>query len=467
MYRTGDLVAWNADGELDYRGRTDFQVKIRGFRIELGEIEAVLGSHPDVGTTVTVGRENQAGATVLVSYVVAAPGRDVDVDSLLRWASHSLPTHMVPTTFMVLDDIPLTAIGKLDRAALPAPELATRTYRAPDTAVEHTVCDIFADILRLDRVGMDDHFFELGGTSLSATRLSTQLGAATAATVPVTWIFTTPTPAGIVAALRAEGADSAGTDAAFDVLLPLRTEGTGEPLFCVHPISGIAWSFSGLAAHLDRPLYGLQSPALSSVEPLPDSIEEWALLYLKEIRAVQPEGPYHLLGWSLGGVIAHAMAVQLQEDGEDVAVLAMLDSTLSSASTAVATPATAADLLGGFVGADEVDLTEPVDLHQLARTLFERSAPQTPLDPARIDRIVDAAITSLTLDAAYHPRRFDGTITYFTAAQDDPTGTAGASSWDQAVTGSVDNHPVDATHWRMTEDRALAVIADTVRQKLG
>ncbi|WKG12614.1 amino acid adenylation domain-containing protein [Nocardia sp. PE-7] len=467
LYRTGDLAAWNGHGELEYRGRTDFQLKIRGFRIELEEIDAVLGSHPDVGATVTVGRENQTGATVLVSYVVAAHGREIDVDSLVRWASQSLPTHMVPTTIMVLDDIPLTAIGKLDRAALPAPELATRTYRAPNTAVEHTVCDIFADILHLDRVGMDDHFFELGGTSLSATRLSAQLGAATAATVPVTWIFTTPTPAGIVAALRAEGTDSAGTDAAFDVLLPLRAEGTGEPLFCIHPISGIAWSFSGLAAHLDRPLYGLQSPALSAVEPLPDSIEEWALLYLKEIRAVQPEGPYHLLGWSLGGVIAHAMAVQLQEDGEDVAVLAMLDSTLSSASTAVAAPATAADLLGGFVGADEVDLTESVDPHQLARTLFEHSAPQTPLDPARIDRIVDAAITSVTLDAAYRPRRFDGTITYFTATRDDPTGTAGASSWDQAVTVSVDNHPVDATHWRMTEDRALAVIAEAVRQKLG
>ncbi|MFC9660091.1 amino acid adenylation domain-containing protein [Nocardia sp. NPDC127606] len=467
LYRTGDLAAWRADGELEYRGRTDFQLKIRGFRIELAEIDAVLASHPDVGFAVTVGRENQAGETVLVSYVVAAPDREIDRDSLARWAAQSLPTHMVPATIMVLGVVPLTHTGKLDRAALPAPELATREYRAPDTALEHTVAAIFADILRLDRVGMDDHFFELGGTSLSATRLSTQLGTATAATVPVTWIFTTPTPAGIVAALRAAGTDSAGTDAAFDVLLPLRTEGSGEPLFCVHPISGIAWSFSGLAAHLDRPLYGLQSPALSSSEPLPDSIEEWALRYLKEIRAVQAEGPYHLLGWSLGGVIAHAMAVQLQEDGEEVAVLAMLDSTLSSASTAVATTVTAADLLGGFAGAEQVNFADPVDIHHLARTLFELSAPQAVVDPSRIDRIVDAAITSVALDAAYHPRRFDGAITYFTAAHSDPTGTTGASSWAEAVTGAVDNHAVDATHWRMTEDRALAVIADRLRKELG
>ncbi len=459
LYRTGDLAAWNADGELEYRGRTDFQLKIRGYRIELQEIDTVLTTHPDVSFAVTMGRENQAGATVLVSYVVATPGHDANVDSLGQWAARALPTHMVPTTIMVLDEVPLTHIGKLDRVALPAPELATRTYRAPDTAVEHTVCDIFAEILHLDRVGMDDHFFELGGTSLSATRLSAQLGTATAATIPVTWIFSTPTPAGIVAALRA---DSTGTDAAFDVLLPLRTEGTGAPLFCVHPISGLAWSFSGLAAHLDRPLYGLQSPALSSTDPLPDSIEEWALLYLKHVRAVQPEGPYHLLGWSLGGVIAHAMAVQLQEDGAEVAMLAMLDSTLASASTAIATTVTAADLLGGFAGDEH--LAEPVDVGQLARTLCELSAPQAALDPARVDRIVDAAITSVALDAAYRPRRFDGTITYFTAAHDDPTGANGASSWTDATTGPVRNHPVAATHWRMTEEHALAAISAVLRE---
>ncbi|MFF2083373.1 amino acid adenylation domain-containing protein [Nocardia sp. NPDC058176] len=468
LYRTGDLAAWNTDGELEYRGRTDFQLKIRGFRIELEEIDAVLAGHPTVGFAVTVGRENQSGAMVLVSYVVAERGEEPDADTLREWAGHHLPSHMVPATIMILDQVPLTHVGKLDRAALPAPELATRTYRPPTTPIEHTVCDIFAEVLRLDRVGTDDHFFELGGTSLSATRLSAQLGEALARPVPVTWIFTAPTPAGIVAALRADGADGAGTDAAFDILLPLRPTGTREPLFCVHPISGVAWSFSGLAAHLDpdRPLYGLQSPALSSAEPLPDSIEEWALLYLKQIRAIQPEGPYHLLGWSLGGVLAHAMAVQLQEDGEQVALLAMLDSTLSTAAPALATTVTAADLLGGFAGDQAADLAQHTDPRELARTLVEQAAPGSSLDPARIDRIVDAAITSADLDAAYRPRPYDGDLAYFTAAADDPTATTAASSWTTAITGSIHNHPVDATHWRMTDPTALAAIAAVLREWL-
>ncbi|MFC6010320.1 amino acid adenylation domain-containing protein [Nocardia lasii] len=437
LYRTGDLAAWNSHGELDYRGRTDFQIKIRGYRIEPEEIDAVLTTHPEVTTAVTIGRETRTGDTVLVSYVVAT----TTVEALTDRARRTLPTHMVPATIMILDRLPLTPTGKLDRAALPAPELATRTYRAPATAIERTVCDVFADVLHLDRVGMDDHFFELGGTSLTATRLSTQLATATATAVPITTIFTTPTPAGILTALRTRGTDRAGTDVAFDILLPIRPTGTGAPLFCLHPVSGIAWSFSGLAAHLDRPLYGLQSPALSSTDPLPDSIEQWARLYLEHIRAVQPEGPYHLLGWSLGGVLAHAIAVQLQEDGEQVATLAMLDSTLSSAATALPTVATTADLLGGFADSTTEGL----------------------LDQHLLDRLLAAATTSLTLDAAYHPRPFDGTLTYFTAAADDPTGTHGATSWSAAVSGDIDNHLVEATHWRMTEDRVLTVIAEVLR----
>ncbi|KAF0846967.1 amino acid adenylation domain-containing protein [Nocardia caishijiensis] len=456
MYRTGDLASWTADGELEYRGRTDFQTKIRGFRIELTEIDTVLTEHPDVSSAVTLGHVTRTGETVLVSYVVPAQGKSIVVERLGEWAANQFPAHMVPAAILVLDRIPLTAHGKLDRDALPAPTFTARAHRAPVGAVEQAVCAVYADVLRLDRVGMDEHFFELGGTSLLATRLATQLSEALAAAVPVTWIFTAPTPAGILTALRAAGTDSTGSDTAFDILLPLRTGGQGEPLFCVHPVSGLAWSFSGLTAHLDRPVYGLQSPALSSADPLPDSIEQWALLYLKHLRAVQPEGPYHLLGWSLGGVIAHAMAVQLQEDGEQVALLGMLDSRLTSASPATATDVTAADLLGGFAGAGD-----ELDARALAHRLCAISAPDLPVDEARVDRIIDGAATSITLDAAYRPRTFDGTLTYFTAT-DDPTGSTGAASWTDAVT-AIDNHPIPATHWHMTDPDALTEIARILR----
>ncbi|MET8876526.1 amino acid adenylation domain-containing protein [Nocardia sp. NPDC004604] len=473
MYRTGDLVAWNADGELNYRGRTDFQVKIRGFRIELGEIDAVLAAHAEVDFAVTVGRENSTGAAVLVSYVVAAPDRVIDPDRLIRWAARTLPLHMVPAAIVVLDDVPLTQVGKLDRAALPEPELATRAYRAPTTPLQTMVCEIFAEVLCLDRIGLDDNFFELGGNSLIATKLTARLSDAVAQTIPVMWAFTAPTPAGIVAELRARGAEGAGADAAFDVLLPLRTSGTAEPLFCIHPIGGIAWSFAGLAAHLeaDRPIYGLQSPALGSAAPLPDSIEDWARLYVKHVRAVQPAGPYHLLGWSLGGVLAHAMAVQLQDEGAQVALLGMMDSRLldtAAESTLAGIEVTAPELLGGLLGdqAAEFGLDETVEVTQLAQRLSTLPEPFASFGAARIERVVSAAIGSAALSAAYRARSFGGDLVYFAAAHDDPTGSVGAATWSAAVAGSVHNHPIATTHWRMTTDAALRRIAEVLHEWL-
>ncbi|WP_433566908.1 amino acid adenylation domain-containing protein [Nocardia sp. CA-151230] len=475
MYRTGDVVAWNANGELDYRGRTDFQVKIRGFRIEPGEIDAVLATHADVEFAVTVGRTNHTGATVLVSYVVAVHNSGVEPDRLIKWAARALPSHMVPTDIVVLDSVPLNSVGKVDRAALPAPELAPRTYRAPTTALETAICEIFAAVLGLDRIGLDDNFFELGGNSLLATKLVAQLTEAVAEQVPVMWAFTAPTPAAILAELRTRGSETEGPDAAFDILLPLRPRHPdipANPLFCIHPIGGIAWSFAGLAAHLppNRPIYGLQSPVLSSCAPLPDSIEDWAYFYIEQIRTVQPEGPYHLLGWSLGGVLAHAMAVQLQDTGEEVALLAMLDSRLhdSAAEPAAIPEVTVIDLIGGLLGDQSVELglEISIDLAQLPRQLAALPEPFASIGTARIERVVNAAATSASLDAVYRPRSFDGDIVYFTAAQDDPTGSANADTWLPAVTGSVLNHPVPVTHWQMTSDIALGYIAEVVGEWL-
>ncbi|GAB2705960.1 hypothetical protein GCM10027089_30490 [Nocardia thraciensis] len=194
LYRTGDLVRRTGDGNVEYLGRNDFQVKIRGFRIELGEIDAVLAGHEAVDFAVTVGHELPSGATILVSYVHAAPGSEVAVADLTALAEANLPAHMVPTTVMLLDEIPLTPVGKLDRAALPAPVLHTREFRAPSGRLEELVADVFAELLGpATPVGADDDFFELGGNSLIGTRLMARLGAALNLRVPVRLLFEAPT----------------------------------------------------------------------------------------------------------------------------------------------------------------------------------------------------------------------------------------------------------------------------------
>ncbi|MCU1641955.1 MAG: tycC 2 [Nocardia sp.] len=469
MYRTGDLVAWQDDAELEYRGRIDFQVKIRGFRIELGEIDTVLGTHRDIEFAMTLGRQDGLGATRLVAYVVPVPGRMLTPADLLTHAARSLPSHMLPSAVVVLDKLPLTPIGKLDRTALPAPVFPVRAFREPRTAREMAVCAAFAEVLGVERIGLDDNFFEHGGNSLSATRLVNRLGSTLGRKVPVMLMFTAPTPADLIAAVAE--ADTNG--AAFDVLLPLRTTGSAEPLFCIHPVGGIAWSFAGLSAHLDRdrPLYGLQSPALLGNEELPDSLEDWARRYIKEIRTIQPTGPFHLLGWSLGGVIAHAMAVQLQEEGEEVALLAMLDSynempSQAAGSTVLAVPL--ADLFGGLLGGVAADLSaEDATPERLAQWLATRGEPFASFGADRIAAAVDSAVRSLELSARHQARRFHGDLVYFSAAQDLPGDAGGAITWSDVVDGRIHDLDVDATHWGMTGDRALGHIGGVLTAALA
>ncbi|WP_280345326.1 amino acid adenylation domain-containing protein [Nocardia neocaledoniensis] len=456
MYRTGDLVRLrigeNGSPALDYVGRGDLQVKLNGQRVELGEVEAALlrqGGVAQAAAAVVPG----VGADRLVGYVVlgADPsGAHTDPARLRAALAAELPGYLVPATVLVLDEFPVNTSGKLDRAALPRPHLRQAAYRGPITETERIVATEFARVLDLDRIGMDDNFFDLGGNSLTAVQLSARLSEALGVAVPVAWFFTDPTPGVVVDRLRA--ADDTADDA-FAVLLPLRAGGSGAPLFCIHPVGGVSWSFAGLTRHLDpeRPVYGLQSPALTAAEPLPETIDEWARRYIEAIRTVQPEGPYHLLGWSLGGLLAHAVATGLQAEGAQVASLAMMDSWLGAEPAQTPAP-TVGDLLGGLAGDD-------LDIGWDELVAADLGGPLAALDRTRLTRIIDAATASMTMVDNYRPGRFDGDLVYFAATVDDPTGTRGAATWTPAVTGTVHRYGIDATHWAMAGERALARIA--------
>ncbi|WP_037178201.1 non-ribosomal peptide synthetase, partial [Rhodococcus sp. UNC363MFTsu5.1] len=209
MYRTGDLVRWTDNGELDYVGRSDFQVKVRGFRVELGEVDSLLTAQPGIEFAVTMGHSGAGGVSTLVSYVLAEDGVAVDVDALKSVLEQSLAQHMVPSVIMVLDEVPRTPVGKLDRKALPAPVFAAKAYRAPTNEVEEAVASTFADVLGIERVGLDDDFFELGGNSLIATQVTARLGVSLNATVPVRTLFDAST----VEALALAVAQYVGTGA--------------------------------------------------------------------------------------------------------------------------------------------------------------------------------------------------------------------------------------------------------------
>ncbi|MGW5387693.1 amino acid adenylation domain-containing protein, partial [Nocardia sp. NPDC003963] len=478
LYRTGDIVRWGRDGAgdpaVEYVGRNDFQVKVRGFRIELGEIDAALTSYGSVDFAVTLGHRTAAGADALVSYVVAEPGYSLDVAALRAHIADRLPAHMVPSSITVIDEIPLTPAGKLDRNALPEPVFAADAgYRAPRTPVERTVAEVFAEVLGLERVGVDDSFFALGGNSLLATRVAARLSAVTGAEISVQWLFTEATVAGLAARIAEPAAAGELSEAALRVVLPIRETGTATPIFAIHARDGLAWSFAALTGLLpeDQPIYGIQSPAYSEPDYDPASLTEIAARYLAEIRRVRPAGPYRLLGWSLGGVLAHAVATELQAAGEQVELLALLDSHPDVDPGVFESLLRAALVEQGIVtgepgtdrGVAELSDAELARLHQLIPPEL------LTLPVERLRGVYRTAARSAELIAEYRPRTYRGVIDFFRAEVPTPDARqAGprAEDWLPYVSGEVTEYAVPATHDDMTTAAALSVIVPWLSARL-
>ncbi|MDY0815146.1 non-ribosomal peptide synthetase [Kitasatospora purpeofusca] len=461
MYRTGDLVRRTRDGGVDYLGRTDHQVKIRGFRIELGEIEHVLTRHPAVLAATVTARADGPGGPRLVAYVVAAAGAaPPDPTALRAFVAESLPGYMVPAAVVPVDAFPLTGSGKVDRRALPAPDLtASALGRAPRTPGEEVLCRLFAEVLGVTGVTVDDGFFDLGGHSLLAMRLLGRIRAVLGADLGMRDVFEAPTAAGLARRLdTAEEPAGRERSDALDVLLPLRAGGGRAPLFCVHPAAGISWVYSGLLRHLDpdRPVYGLQARGLRGGSPA--AVSEIAADYVREIRAVRPQGPYHLLGWSFGAVVAQEMAVQLQAAGQEVALLALLDGLPAghAASHRSAPPSddpveTLAELLASL-GYDPADGRGQADLTALLG------------DAAGL--LPDVFEHHRKLMAEHVPGHYRGAAVFVGATADKPADWPYEAAWAPYFSGGIAAHRIDCAHGALTRPEPLARIAAVLAETL-
>ncbi|MEV6874242.1 amino acid adenylation domain-containing protein [Amycolatopsis sp. NPDC051128] len=442
MYRTGDVVRWCGDGVLEYLDRADDQVKIRGLRIELGEIAAVLGGHPDVLQAAVVAREHRAGDRRLVGYVVPAGG-EVDPAALREHAAAALPEYMVPSAIVALAALPLTPSGKLDRKALPAPDPVSVAGRAPQTGRQRVLCGLFAEVLGLDSVSIDDGFFDLGGHSLLAARLIARIRAELGVRLSIRSLFEAPTVAGL-----ADRLESAADGDPLAVLLPLRGGGAGEPLFCVHPAAGVGWVYAGLLRRVTgRPVYALQARGLSTPDARPASADELVKDYLAQIRAVRPSGPYHLLGWSFGANIAHAMAARLRGEGERVGLLALLDGyPAAPADTAVALDPDDPEMLAMVLASLGYPAEEVTGHAGFAATLRAPDSPLATLEPAAIAALPRVFADSVAMRAELTPEEFDGDVLLVVAAADRPPGAPVPADWLPYVTGRVRVHEIDCRH---------------------
>jgi nonribosomal peptide synthetase DhbF len=365
LYRTGDLARWRNDGTLEHLGRLDFQVKIRGYRIELGEIETAIARHPAIREAVVVAREDVPGDPRLVAYLVAKnPPADL-VEQLRAQLRTALPEYMVPVLFITLDALPLTPNAKIDRKALPIPDSlqSHNTQRAaltqPRTETEKILVGIWAEVLGLEQVGIEDSFFDLGGHSLLAMQMVSRVRQEFSVELPMRELFAAPTIAGLslkieVPAIKESARVRAPHDSSshLPLIFSANKKPSGTPFFIVAGVYDRLYSddedissyerdflryFSNILAILkdSHPVYGLRPRGIYAGERFHHSVEEMAREYVEAIKAIQPEGPYLIGGECLGGFVAHAIVCQLREGGDEVSRLILLDTVRQSFTRAI------------------------------------------------------------------------------------------------------------------------------------
>ncbi|AHH16227.1 non-ribosomal peptide synthetase [Nocardia nova SH22a] len=472
-YRTGDRVRIDPAGVAEFLGRVDTQLSLRGRRIEPAEIESALTELPRIAQAV-VAIDRAPQGERLIGYVVTDAETSADEDDsivfhdLIRRLRDRLPAAMVPAQLVRLPALPVTRHGKVDRAALPPPPAVSHSFRAPETEAQRLVAASFATATGADRVGVDDDFFELGGNSLSGVAVAAEIANATGQPVTVRWLYSASTVGELADRLAAPVPD--GDDGLGPVLM-LRRNGIRAPLFCVHSAVPLAWCYAGLAAHIrDRPVIGLQSPLLDDAEPVetPGDIGDLADRYIEQIRRIQPNGPYHLLGWSLGGQIAHAIAVRLCHLGAQVETLVMLDSLVFTDELPPPPVPRMRDLLTHLLGdePDDADLLEDVTAEQAAVELSD-AAPSfgTGLSAAQLTRLHRGYVDGVRLSHRYRPGVFDGDLLYFSATRG-PTELFDAQLWRPYLTGAIVEHPVAATHAQLTNSDVVAQIGPALAAHL-
>ena len=498
LYDSGDLARWRQDGAVEYRGRLDHQVKLRGQRIELGEIEAAFSTHPQCRQVAVIARVDDQGGQRLVAYVVpqsdAEPQPVVITDealaeSLLDHARSLLPAAMVPSAVVLMAALPINASGKMDRKALPAPVFAVQARTPARTPQEKQVAAAFAEILGLsEQPGVEDDFFMLGGHSLLATRLAARLRDQCGVELTLGAVFEHPEVGRLAAWIeRLQRCEADAASAGFGPIFRLRgdlpatntvsaapgqqaassdlastAQGSPSPaLFCIHPAGGLAWCYGLLARRLsgDRPVVGLQSPALTGEHARYPSLRALAAHYADLILQMQPDGPHHLLGWSTGGILAQEIACQLQARHARVGVVCLLDAYPADAWRDRA-PAEAHDVWRAILhiagqDPDVLAADGPLTRERVIGFLRAQKHPLGDLTDAQLHGIFEAVAASNTLVKAHPHQRYDGELLYFRAALDHVGENLHPDMWTPWA-GSLAVHAVPSLHAHMPGEAALA-----------
>jgi amino acid adenylation domain-containing protein len=425
-----------------------------------GTLDAVFTAPTDPGPLTDVYLP-PAGAQQGVSHA-NDPQTDTKISAVRQRLSARLPDYMVPTQIVVLGEFPLTSSGKIDRKALPAPVFGATTFRAPQTQTEKVLAGIYARVLGLERVGVDDSFFDLGGNSLSAMRAIAAINHALDTQLPVRILFEAPSVSCLSQQLCA--------DVASVEIAPVETlkQGTGAPLFCFHPAGGLAWPYQPLGNYLDCPIIGIQQAR----DDEPESIRGMATRYADRLQAVHPSGPYSLLGWSLGGVIAHEVAIELCRRGCEVPNLILLDAVPSGNNSLTREQIFGAigesyvlELMLGYLHIGNPEPSEPLIYERVEKLIHN----QIPLPIAQLRTFLKFFMQNMKNSVWYQvehvPGVFDGDMDIFYSTQNETSWDL-SLQWRPHVTGKITKYPVDCGHLEMLSPESITMYGKQLKLSL-
>jgi len=475
MYRTLDRGRWGEDGALEYLGRADAQVKVRGYRIELEEVDQALAAHPAVAEAAAAARGEAGAERHLAAFLVARGGVEPPAAAGLRaFLRERLPESMVPGSFTWVDALPRTSSGKLDRRALPegdggaAPRAA---YAPPRDELEERLAALWGEVLGVERVGLHDDFFDLGGQSILATRLVARVREELGFEVPVAELLTGPTVEQMARVVTGR------KNPARLPLVPLQTFGERPPLFVVHPAGGHVLCYHDLAFLLgmEQPVYALQPRGVDDGQAPIHAIEEMAAFYVEAVRGLRPGGPYRVAGWSFGGVVAWEMAQQLHAAGEEVDLLALFDTAAHTPEGMMINAGDPAEIvwqtvagLAGHAAAARVDVNELRGLEgrELALAMLRKMDLPRLFPESRVDQVLTLTTVraaNLQAQAAYRPRPYPGPLTYFrTAGSDDAQGRSPGLDFWGGLAGGVTAHRVAGSHGTILQRPYVAELARVI-----
>ena len=482
LWRTGYRAVERSDGEIEFLGPSGAPLQIEGYGVVPREVEETLVLHPSLTGAAVVSYQDRRGEAHLAAYVVPSRSTQIAIESeqsglllshLREYLSQRLPSPMIPTVWRSVEELPYDAGGqlamnRLPRPVAPRPESAG-PYVAPRDELESRVAEIWADVLGVERVGTTDSFMDLGGYSSLAVTLLVRLEEQFDRHLPLASLLQEPTVAHLADLLRRRP----GTPEDIS-LVPIRSEVEGSPLFCIHPAGGTVFCYLELAGELTTnvPIYGLQAQGIDGQLPPHESVEEMAAHYIGAIQSLQPSGPYHLCGWSSGGIVAFETARQLQASGEEIALLALCDAGIPRPGESFDEDDVLPMLAMMFPGEDKETIERLREADLSAQVEYFRKRAETAqlvvagAGASHAQRIFSVFQTNMKAVVEYRPSRFEGAITLIRAGEQvTPIHEDPHLGW-QPWASEIDVHEIEGDHLKMFQQPAVAKLAEILSEQL-